>query len=219
MSNNEEPAGPLRLLLKLDEVNTRIDDWRNGASKPIKGPAHEAHKAGRPVPLSGFLGEALAYWSRARADAAPLFNEAHNFLDKLCSAYLDATPGERAKIREAVASKRSILSLLRDHIGRASQMIQQPSDAHWLRVGLAAASINDLGTDFRDTYLSLGGLYLAAARAGIDPAPHFAEIGEISSHEKGLQNYSTCDFLVRFHQSAFFASSVRPKLKSLQRPM
>ena len=90
MSNNEEPAGPLRLLLKLDEVNTRIDDWRNGASKPIKGPAHEAHKAGRPVPLSGFLGEALAYWSRARADAAPLFNKLTTFWTS--SAALTSTP-------------------------------------------------------------------------------------------------------------------------------
>ena len=218
MADRPEAPGEIDLLLAcFAEVSGRIEGWQAEASKQLKGPAHEEQKAGRSVALKDFLTEELGFWSRARGAAAPLFDEAHRVVDDVCVAYLAAGTAERQKIREAAASSKRSLHLLLDHIARSAKRIQGPLDVQWLRVGLAAASINDLGTDFRDVYLALGDLYVAAARAGIDAAPQFAAVAEISSREKRFQNYSTFDFLGSFRESAFFASTVRPKLESLPR--
>jgi hypothetical protein len=85
-------------------------------------------------------------------------------------------------------------------------------DERWLRLGLAAVSIDDNGTDFRDTYVALGALYLCAVRCGMDPRPYFEEAAEISSGASNTEPTSMRDFLLRFKGSAYFGESVAPKL-------
>ena len=85
-------------------------------------------------------------------------------------------------------------------------------DDRWLRLGLAAVSIDDNGTDFRDTYVALGALYLCAVRCGMEPGSYFEEAAEISSGVSNMEQTSMRDFLLRFEGSAYFGESVAPKL-------
>jgi hypothetical protein len=43
--------------------------------------------------------------------------------------------------------------------------------------------MEDCQLDWRDTSIALHALFTAAKRAGIDPRPHFDEVGEMSSDE------------------------------------
>jgi hypothetical protein len=75
--------------------------------------------------------------------------------------------------------------------------------------------MEDNESDFRDTYIALGELYLKATRLGIDAASEFEYVSSISSDTprpapSRLGNMR--DFLGKFQQSAFFASYVKPKL-------
>ena len=85
-------------------------------------------------------------------------------------------------------------------------------DDRWLRLGLAAVSIDDNGTDFRATYVALGALYLCAVRCGMESGSYFEEAAEISSSVSNMEQSSMRDFLLRFEGSAYFGESVAPKL-------
>ncbi len=102
---------------------------------------------------------------------------------------------------------------LHSYIRNVSEYIKSPLDIKWLMLGLAAASIEDLRLDFRESFSALGKLYLAAAQAGIAPKTYFAEVSEISSAEKGGDNGSSMkDFLQNFDKSAYFRECIKPKL-------
>jgi hypothetical protein len=77
---------------------------------------------------------------------------------------------------------------------------------------VAAVSVDDNGTDFRDTYVALGALYLCAVRCGMEPGSYFEEAAEISSSVSNMEQTSMRDFLLRFEGSAYFGESVAPKL-------
>ena len=83
----------------------------------------------------------------------------------------------------------------------------------WLRLGLAAVSIDDNGTDYRDTYVALGDMYVCAVRRGMEPVTYFEEAAEISSGVSNIEQTSMRDFLLRFEGSAYFGEAVAPKLK------
>ena len=85
-------------------------------------------------------------------------------------------------------------------------------DDRWLRLGLAAVSIDDNGTAFRDSYVALGDLYICAVRCGIEPGPYFEEVAEISSGVPNIEQTPMRDFLLRFEGSAYFRETVAPKL-------
>ena len=61
----------------------------------------------------------------------------------------------------------------------------------WLRGGLVAVSIDDNGTDFRDSYVALGDLYIGGPmRHGT--GPYFEEAAEISSGTFRTSNKPRC---------------------------
>jgi hypothetical protein len=85
-------------------------------------------------------------------------------------------------------------------------------DDRWLRLGLAAVSIDDNGTDYRDTYVALGDMYVCAVRRGMEPVTYFEEAAEISSGVSNIEQTSMRDFLLRFEESAYFGEAIAPKL-------
>jgi len=200
------------LISRLEEVKRRLVAWHEALDRETEKAAPELDRT-RPQPLKLVLSVKKRVIANAleKIGEAPR-DEAFGFLEELGRAYLEASPQDRRAIRKAAGENSKLLHLMREYIARAATFIHSPADVPWLRSGLAVASIEDLRVDFRDDYLALGNLYLAAAHAGIDPLPHFAQAAEISSREKSLGSTSTHDFLARFHLSAFFAESVRPRL-------
>jgi hypothetical protein len=129
--------------------------------------------------------------------------EQGQFFNHLCQIYLTSSSEQRARIRTAVSDKRGILNHLLGHVYRSGQQIRSSSDRHWLRVGLAAASIENCSSDYRDFLLALAELYVAAEIAGINPRPDFNAEAAMSSQETprgGMTPVS--DMLARFHTYA-----------------
>jgi hypothetical protein len=79
--------------------------------------------------------------------------------------------------------------VLRSYPAHASQFIHSPDDIEWLRLGLAAALIDNLRSDFRDIWVALGELFKAAEQHGIDPVPYFVASG--TPHQIGEPVQST----------------------------
>jgi hypothetical protein len=135
---------------------------------------------------------------RARYDPYP---EMYALFDRLCPAYVTATPSSRAAIRDAVADKPGVLHALLGYVYRAANLVQSPGGEDWLLRGVAAASIGNGARDVRDLLLALAELYVAAEAAGIPPRPAFRKVAALSSREtpKG-GNTPVRDILATFHR-------------------
>ena len=147
--------------------------------------------------------------ARREAGKGPLA-ELYAFLDDLADTYLAVGPELRAEIRGLVGERRAVLNKMYDYIGHAASCLHESGARIWLRRGLAGAAIEDARIDFRDLYLALGDLYLEAARAGLETAEEFREIGALANTEPAGR--STAGMLEGFEESAFFTADVRPKV-------
>lgn len=141
----------------------------------------------------------------------------HEQLNELCVRYLSMDDRERSELRRKVGNQKHLLWAFREHIAWAARRIQSPADAQHLHAGLAAASIEDARVDFRDTFMSLGELYIAAFNHGIEPLPYFREVGGLSnSKETPWKAFrSTRHVLEHFADTAFFRADVQPRLLRL----
>ncbi len=151
---------------------------------------------------------------RARMSTAERGVELLKIIDDFCQTYLQATPGESEEMRRLVANDHSVLKWLDWYAGAASNKLQSTGAPRWLQRSLAAQSLIDQRRDFREVYLSLGTLYIAAKEAGIDPQPYFRAIADISSSKtnKFLAQISTRDLLASFEGLPFFKEDVLPYL-------
>jgi hypothetical protein len=134
-------------------------------------------------------------------------------LDELCDCYLATTPEERILIRSLFDGNVLGWSLT-SYAGSASDQIASADDVQWLRRGLAALSIADNRLDFRDIFTAIRELYLASARAGIDPSPFLQETAAISSTTvpAAARHWSARDQFMNFEKTEFFKQDVEPEL-------
>jgi hypothetical protein len=152
---------------------------------------------------------------------APLGEPAHqpggkelaSDLDLACRLYLQGEEALRREIRRSFNEWTSVRGHVLTKAWSFADKLADTCDDRWLRLGLAAVSIDDNGTDFRDSYVALGDLYFGAVRCGMDPRPYFDEAAEISSGVSNIERTSMRDFLLRFEGSAYFGEAVAPKLR------
>ena len=130
-------------------------------------------------------------------------------LNLACELYLRGDEVLRRQIRDSFEEWTAV----RGRMLAKAWSFADTCDDRWMRLGLAAVSIDDNGTDFRDSYVALGDLYICAVRCGMDPRPYLEEVAEISSGVPTIERISTRDFLLRFEGSAYFGEAVAPKLK------
>ena len=102
-------------------------------------------------------------------------------LNLACRLYLQGEEALRREIRHTFNEWTSVRGRVFAKAWSFADKLADACDDRWLRLGLAAVSIDDSGTDFRDTYVTLGALYIGAVRCGMDPGPYFEEAAEISS--------------------------------------
>ena len=143
------------------------------------------------------------------------FDQLHDLLDELCGIYLEADPGQRVAIRAVFDDKGSVLKYLYSYIGgRVTRLLKSSEDVKWLRLGLAAAAIEDMRVDYRDLLICLGKLYLAAESIGIKPLSHFKAVARMSSAQGRYGGGSTRDLLAEFHTSGHLRSIKRKRNES-----
>ena len=143
----------------------------------------------------------------------PAGKELASDLNLACRLYLQGEEALRREIRHSFNEWTSVRGRMLAKAWSFADKLADTCDDRWLRLGLAAVSIDDNGTDFRDTYVALGDLYVCAVRCGMDPRPYFEEVAEISSGVSNIEQTPMRDFLLRFEGSAYFGEAVAPKLK------
>jgi hypothetical protein len=151
---------------------------------------------------------------------APLGEPAHqpggeelaSDLNLACELYLRGDETLRREIRHSFDEWTAVRGRMLAQAWSFAGKLADTCEDRWLRLGLAAVSIDDNGTDFRDSYVALGDLYLCAVRCGIEPGPYFEEAAEISSGVSNMELTPMRDFLLRFEGSAYFREAVAPKL-------
>ena len=151
---------------------------------------------------------------------APLGEPAHqpggeelpSDLSLACELYLRGDEALRRELRDSFEGWTAVRGRMLARAWSFAHKLADTCDEHWLRLGLAAVSIDDNGTDFRDSYVVLGALYIGAVRCGMEPGLYFEEAAEISSGITNIEQTSMQGFLLRFERSAYFEESVAPKL-------
>ena len=129
-------------------------------------------------------------------------------LSLACRLYLRGDEALRREIRGSFGEWTAVRGRMLAKACTFAEKLADTRDDRWLRLGLAAVSIDDNGTDFRDTYVALGNLYLCAVRCGMEPVPYFEEAAEISSSVSNLEQT-----MLGFERSVYFGEAVAPKLR------
>ena len=128
---------------------------------------------------------------RAKHD---LLSEIYNFLDLNYEIYLQASPQQRDEIRGIIGNcyfvdhrghiNRFLEDMLMRYVDeRAIEKIRSTGDKIWLLRGLVAMSMENSGSDFRDSLIHLARLYVVAEEKGLNPEPEFQKVAQISSNE------------------------------------
>ncbi|HYZ03784.1 MAG TPA: hypothetical protein VE691_01710 [Rubrobacter sp.] len=151
---------------------------------------------------------------------APLGEPAHqpegtelaSDLNLACELYLRGDEALRREIRGSFEGWTAVRGPMLAQAWSFANRLADTCDDRWLRLGLAAVSIDDNGTDYRDTYVALGDMYVCAVRRGMEPVTYFEEAAEISFGVSNIEQTSMRDFLLRFEESAYFGEAIAPKL-------
>lgn len=135
-------------------------------------------------------------------------------LSSACEVYINATEKQRELMRELFRWSYLLPPFLFRFIKFPKTPNSQDEATHAARIALAAVSLEDNKTDYRDMFMSLGALYLNMAANGLNPLPFFQEAASWSSEnsESGPGGQSMKVFLTTFNQSEFFRTSVEPRL-------
>jgi hypothetical protein len=99
------------------------------------------------------------------------------FFRELCELYMRSPEHDKLRIRDAVHARPGVMNNLLGYLYVCVHTLTDSRNPEWLRIGLAAASIRGDGPDFRDFYLALADLYLAALDADINAGEVFNRAG------------------------------------------
>ena len=168
-------------------------------------------------PKEGNLSTLMARLPPAAAAAAGVGpgpeEEVFALLDEICDGYVRADARRCALVR-AVIHQHEVRRLLGEYVGHCARLLEKGGRPQWLDRALAGASIEDQRVDYRDWLMSLGDVYVAARTAGIDPSPALKRIGALSNAEGHRATPTpTSAALSGFEQSAYFATSILPRLR------
>ena len=198
----------------LDELGERLA----GLDAPIRIWREQRDRAFDAAfgPKKGKLSNLMARMPQAANSAAALGvgprDEVFAVFDQICDLYARSDPLLCARIR-GIVHEREAHRLLDEYLGYVARILKQGGRPEWLERGVAAASIDDQGRDYRDWLMSLGDLYLSARAAHLDPSPVLKRIAERSNPERhAAAPTPTRDALRGFEDSAYFATSIQPQL-------
>ena len=112
------------------------------------------------------------------------FSEAFILIDQLCIDYLKADKKRREEIREIIKQHEFESSLLTKYCYKMADKLIKTKDKELLMKALAAFSIENCKSDYRDTFSAIYKLAKSARKAKIKAKPLFKEIGKISCDRK-----------------------------------
>jgi len=130
-----------------------------------------------------------------------------------CETYIAATAEQRAAMRSLFEWSYLLPRYLDRCASIPDVIVDRASAIRSLRLALAAVSLADRKAEIRDLYIRLGQAWVMLERAGIDPRPCFQEAAGWSSGVELPDQFSIRRFLLGFEDSAYFHSSILPRLR------
>jgi hypothetical protein len=116
-----------------------------------------------------------------RLDAAFKEGPPSAYLKLLAEDYIRVVPSDR----EALRADRNVVARIADQLARIEWQARKDGDFRVrLRACLLRVSLTDRGCDWRDALLDLRSIWRLAEARGIDPAPFYLEIADVSSAER-----------------------------------
>jgi hypothetical protein len=180
-----------KLLERCDPLLARYEKWQQ--------PLHRYWSENLPrVNRDGYTLERFKRGSHEleeslKAEYNP-YPELYSLMDGVCSLFLGCTSEDRTAIRAFVAQRAKLVVLFRRFADHLAAGMNGPQDAAILRIALAAISIENCGSDYRDTLTSLADLYVRAEEVGIEPNPVFEATAELSTDAR---TRGRCESLAR----------------------
>jgi hypothetical protein len=148
-----------------------------------------------------------------RAAGEELPRELFGFLDELADGYLaEKLPHNRAKLRADVGHSPDLLEAVWSYALQAVDLIRDADDESRLQRALAMLSIDDLRADVEQVDALLARLWLAAARAGLDPRTAFQQVAAVSNPGMGGGGACLAPRLRAFPSSLAYKRDVAPQL-------
>jgi hypothetical protein len=155
------------------------------------------------------LEEQLRWEFDPRTRLDPLFVQ-------LCATLLQADAAARDNIRQFVAERKSLGQLLWRYANRLSTEMAAAGRhaALLLERALAAITIENCSTNYRDTQMTLADLFVAAELVGVDPQAAFAAAADRATDDLTDGGCNSLAALLR----EFHASSVLAERRALGEP-
>jgi hypothetical protein len=195
---------------KIEAWQARLHEWNAAFEDRYMRLARERKRWLRPLAESEKEEIAAEARKLAGEDVAV---ELFAFFGQLCDAYFaEPLPQWRAKTRAWVGANPDVINANWNFATQMPELVRRTTDEQSLVRGLAAVSIDDMRSDFKDVQKTLERLWLAARKAGIDPAPHFARVAAVSNPGMGGGGAFMQRTMRDFETSAYFRDEVRPKL-------
>lgn len=131
-------------------------------------------------------------------------------IEELLQFYVVSDPGEQRRMRAAVSGHPSLSPLLLAVARRYAEHGSPEKPIDCFRLALAAVSLEDCATDFRDVLQTLGDVWQAIDAAGQDPRTRFDEASgwsETVSSKGG--DMSTAERFLTFEKSSYLKYRIR----------
>ena len=203
-----EDAGRLdELLALLADANERLREWQAELNAHMRKQMADG-VAGKDAVSAMIdrqkqqLAEGDTPVDRARLDEE---------LVELAEIYVRLPDSERARVRAELREMRQVRSQIYGTMHSMARRLRDTRDPSWLDAGLAMAAIEGGYTDFRDLYVALGELWLAAEAVRIRPRKRFTKAAEMAGEERDSLNRSGRTLMQAFPHSAHLHSIRRKR--------
>jgi len=196
-------AGRLNeLLAALADANGRLRDWQVELNAHMRKQMAEGVPAKDAIPAMIERQRAQIAEGEVPVDHARL----DEHLIELAECYAQLPDAERERVRSELSEMRQVRSQIYGTIHSMARRLRETRDDRWLDAGLALAAIEGGRIDFRDLYVALGELWLAAEAARIRPRKRFTKAAEMAGEERDSLNHSGRNLLLAFPRSAHLHS-------------
>lgn len=105
-------------------------------------------------------------------------------LNQTAVTFLNASSSDRVAIRAFFAERDVLGNFCHEFARQAASDLRATGAPEDLRRGLAAVSIENIASDYRDTLIALADLHVSAVDGGLDPRPHFLAVAALSGTRK-----------------------------------
>ncbi len=205
------PDDPTTLQDRLRSLGLRLKEWNVVVDRHFR-----SLWSFNSVPNGEFEASVQRAAAAAEERAGPGPREAgYELLAEVCDTYASADAVARATLRDVVSASRDLEVLCLWFAGNAGQQLEATGAPEWLHRAAIAAAVADTAPDYRDWYITLGDVWISAARHGLEPRAAFTGAAAMAAESSGLPGRSTRAMLFGFEHSAYFADSVAPAVRRL----